>query len=440
MPSFATDVPALLLRLDPNPYHHGTLGAARSLGRAGVEVHALLGTDPGPVARTRYLHRLHTPVRWSAAGAAGTPPDGELERALLGAARAIGRPAVLVPLDDHGAIAVARLAPRLAGHCLLPSVAPRLPAQLADKAELAALCDRAGVPHPRTVLPGSAAEAAREAAALGLPVVAKWSRPWLLPPGLRSTALVRTPGEAARLFARSAEAGSALLLQRRLPDGPGADWFFHGYASEGGRLLACGAGRKERSWPPHTGLTAVGTWLPNPAVEAAAARLTARLDYRGILDLDFRLDPHTGVHHLVDFNPRPGAQFRLFTDENGVDVVRAQHLHLTGRPVPAARASPGRTYVVENYAVLSALLGRTQDASFGRTGRVRRARGPVERAWFAADDPLPFAAMAAGWLARCLREGLRLGRPRLGPRHRRKQRLRGLRARRAVVPRPAASA
>ncbi|MDF4252274.1 ATP-grasp domain-containing protein [Streptomyces sp. WMMB303] len=403
MPSFATDVPALLLRLDPNPYHHGTLGAARSLGRAGVEVHALVGSRIGPVGRTRYLHRVHTPRTAAAAGPRGAPTDAELEGALLEASEAIGRPVVLVPLDDRGAIGAARLAPRLAGRYLLPPVAPPLPARLADKAELSAVCARAEVAHPPTMLPDSAREAARAAAELGLPAVAKWSRPWLLPPGLRSTALVRSPDEAARLYERTAEAGSALLLQRRLPDAPGADWFFHGYAAEGGRFLVGGAGRKERSWPPRTGLTAVGTWLPCPAVEKAAARLAAALDYRGILDLDFRLDPVTGVHHLVDFNPRPGAQFRLFTDHTGLDVVRAQHLHLTGRDVPEPRGGPGRVFVVENYALLSALLG---PRARGRAPAAA-SHGPVERAWFAADDPLPFAAMAAGWLGRCLARGAR---------------------------------
>ncbi len=358
-----------------------------------MEVHALVGSRIGAVGRTRFLHRVHTAA--PAAGPGGAPTDAELEGALLAASEAIGRPAVLVPLDDRGAIGAARLAPRLAGRYLLPPVAPLLPARLADKAELSAVCARAEVAHPATVLPGSAREAAHAATELGLPAVAKWSRPWLLPSGLRSTALVRSPQEAARLYERTAEAGSALLLQRRLPDAPEADWFFHGYAAEGGRFLVGGAGRKERSWPPRTGLTAVGTWLPCPAVQEAAARLAAALDYRGILDLDFRLDPVTGVHHLVDFNPRPGAQFRLFTDRSGLDVVRAQHLHLTGRAVPEPRGGPGRVFVVENYALLSALLG---PRAGGHTPAAA-SRGPVERAWFAADDPLPFAAMAAGGLA-----------------------------------------
>lgn len=399
-----TEVPALLLRLDPNPFHHGTLGAVRSLGRAGVEVH-LAQTAAGPVDRSRYIDRLHrldphvphgTHTLHGTHGV--TPQQDGLERELRRVSEDVGRRAVLIALDDAGAIAVAALSERLRDRFLLPGTAPGLPARVADKAELAAVCRESGVAHPMTVAPEGPAEAAREAARLGLPAVAKWSRPWLLPKGLRSTALVHTPADARALYERGAHTGSRLLMQQRLPGGRGTDWFFHGYADGRGGFLSGGAGRKERSWPPRTGLTAVGVWLANREVEQAAARITAHTGYRGILDLDFRLDPDTGAYHLLDFNPRPGAQFRLFTDEGGLDVVRAQHLHLTGRPVPARHGRPGRIFVAENYALLSAL------AAPSSTGLRRRGVGrpDVERAWFAADDPLPFLAMTGAWSLRAV--------------------------------------
>jgi predicted ATP-grasp superfamily ATP-dependent carboligase len=409
MPPFDTEVPVVLLRLDPNPFHHGTLGAVRSLGRTGIEVHVVVESAPGPVSLCRFLHRVHP-----------LPPGGtsepELERALLRVSDTIGRPSVLIALDDRSAIAVAALSARLEGRFLLPAMAPDLPGRVADKAELAQLCRNSGVAHPTTIAPDSPAEAAYEATALGLPAVAKWSRPWLLPKDMRSTTLVRTPDDAYELSERTARAGSQLLLQRLLPGGRGTDWFFHGYAPGRGGFVAGGAGRKERSWPPRTGLTAVGTWIANSEVEEAAARLAAEVDYRGILDLDFRLDTDTGAYHLLDFNPRPGAQFRLFTDDSGLDVVRAQHLHLTGRAVPAQRGGHGRVFVAENYALLSTLVstaslglsGRDPDWRTGRTAsgtsRMRSRRGHVERAWFSADDPIPFLAMAGSWLLRCTRK------------------------------------
>ncbi|MFR9723493.1 ATP-grasp domain-containing protein [Streptomyces sp. MS19] len=400
-PPLDARVPALLLRLDHNPFHHGALGAVRSLGRAGVEVHAFVEPGGAPLARSRHLAAAH---RFT-----GDPTaPGDVARALRAAAARIGRPAVLVPLDDIGALTVARLAPELRASFLLPDVPPAVVEQAADKVRLAALCARLGVPHPRTVVPESPAAAVAAVTALGLPVVAKWSRPWLLPPGsgLRSTTVVTSAAEARRLYERSPHAGSRLLLQRMLPGGPGADWFFHGCFAADGTCLMSGTGRKDRSWPRRAGLTAVGRWVPNGAVADAALRLAARLGFRGVLDLDFRRDPETGAYHLLDFNPRLGAQFRLFEDRSGLDVVRALHLELTGRrPVPPAPARPAggrRTFVVESYGLPSL-------PSLAVPRPLRPGRGEVEWAWFAADDPAPFAAVAAAWARRLARRASTAG-------------------------------
>ncbi|MET7801447.1 ATP-grasp domain-containing protein [Streptomyces decoyicus] len=399
MSSFDTDVPVLLLRLDPHPFHHGTLGAIRSLGRAGIEVHAVAESARGPVGRSRHLHRMYELP-------AGPVAHAGLLELLRSVSEGIGRPAVLIPLDDRGAIAAARLAGRLLGRYLLPAQPAGLPERLADKAELARLCRELDLPHPATALPASAQQAADAAGELGLPLVAKWSRPWLLTPsaGLRSTTLVRTRDDARRLYELTERAGSALLLQRRLPGGPDTDWFFHGCFTRGGTCLIGGSGRKERAWPLRTGLTPVGRRLPNPQVERAALRLAGHLGYRGILHLDFRRDAH-GRYHLLDLNPRPGDRFRLFTDpSSGLDVVRALHLDLTGRPVPLARSAPGWLFRAGNHALLPALATAFAERPAARPPRTGRARRQgVERAWFAADDPLPFLAMTGSWL----RSGLR---------------------------------
>ncbi|MEW2136806.1 ATP-grasp domain-containing protein [Streptomyces sp. NPDC005409] len=339
------------------------------------------------MGRSRYLRAVHP---GPAGGLDPEAPEALLE-CLTGVSERIGRPAVLLAMDDLSAIAVSRVAPMLHERFRIPRQPDDLPARVADKAELAGLCARWDVPHPETVIPASAAEAVEAARRLGLPVVAKWSRPWLLPAGadgLRSTTLLYTAADARRLYERSAEAGSPLLLQRFLPAGPDTDWFFHGAFARGGRPLLAGSGRKELSWPVRTGLTAVGRWLPDPAVEEAGLRLAERLDYHGILDLDFRRDEQ-GVFRLVDFNPRPGAQFRLFTDAGGMDVVQAMYLDLTGQRVPEPVGGPGRVFLAENYALLAAVRGgrlprrRAADRTPGPTGPVVAARAD------GAADPAP---------------------------------------------------
>ncbi|PWI04969.1 ATP-grasp domain-containing protein [Streptomyces sp. NWU339] len=391
MPLLDTRVPAVILRIDRNPFHHGTLGAVRSLGRAGVEVHVVADESGSPVHRSRYVRRLHPPP------APGASTD-DILAVLRRVADRVARPAVLVPMDDASAIAAGRLRDVLAPSYLLPEMPGTLPERVADKAELAAVCASADVPHPVTLVPDSPQRATEDAWRLGLPLVAKWSRPWLLPAGsgLRSTQLVRSAEQARELYRRTDEAGSPLLLQAYLPPGPDRDWFFHGYADHSGAVRTGGPGRKQLSWPRGAGLTAVGCWTPNTQVQALAERLAGELGYRGVFDLDFRRCHATGRYHLLDFNPRPGAQFRLFEDSAGLDVVRALHMDLTGRRPPAGEPVAGRTFVVENYAPLAAL---------------RTAPGGRELAWYARDDRGPGRAMWALW-ARHVSGRLR---ERLGP-------------------------
>ncbi|MGA5707908.1 ATP-grasp domain-containing protein [Streptomyces cellulosae] len=368
--------PAVILRVDRNPFHHGTLGAVRSLGRAGVEVHVVADSD-GPVSASRFVRRTYSP-----------PSPGASPLAIADTLRHVAdrleHAAVLIPMDDTSAVAVSGMRRTLGQSYLLPEVPETLPERVADKAQLAAVCSWARIPHPTSLLPESPAQAEAAARRLGLPVVAKWSRPWLLPSelGLRSTTVLNSARQARDLYLRSEEAGSPLLLQKHLPPGSGQDWFFHGYVDRSGDVRAGGAGRKQRSWPRAAGLTAVGRWMPNPAVRALSERLVRELGYRGVFDLDFRYCSTTGLYHLLDFNPRPGAQFRLFSDTAGLDVLRALHMDLTHRPLLEGSPQEGRRFVVENYAPLAALRPSAEEC---------------ELAWHSADDPAPGRVMRALW-------------------------------------------
>lgn len=238
---------------------------------------------------------------------------------------------------------MSRLREELAPAYLLPQQPGSVPERVADKAELTRLCAAADVPHPLTVIPDSATQAASAAWRLGLPVVAKWSYPgccppirgcaarsWCAPPRRRATCTCAPPRPAANCCSRPScrRARTATGSSTATPTAPG-------------RSAAAACGRKLCAWPRGAGLTAVGEWTENPQVRTLAQRLTDELGYRGIFDLDFRRCGATGDYHLLDFNPRPGAQFRLFADGAGLDVVRAQHLDLTHRPLLGRDAAAG---------------------------------------------------------------------------------------------------
>ena len=384
-------VPALIVRQDWNPAHHATLGVIRSLGRAGVPVHAILESPAVPAARSRYLTER---LPW---WPAGSSQDERAAWLAWLAARIGGRP-VLFAMDDASAILLAEHADLLGRYARLPDPGTGDPARVTDKARLAQFCGEYGIDHPRVRLPDNASEARSAARELGLPLVAKWTRPWLLPRGgaigspLRSTSLVSGMRQLLDLLARRAEAGSALLLQELVAPS-GEDRFFHAYfraapgpQGTGAECCFAATGRKELAWPRGTGLTARGRWVPDARVERAGLVAAQAAGLCGPVDLDFRLDPRTGACHLLDFNPRLGAQFRLFTDAADLDLPRTAHLALTGRPVPSPCPRPGRVLSVEFYDPLGALSPR-------RT---------TERAWLDRRDPAPFAAAASYTALRAL--------------------------------------
>ena len=53
-------------------------------------------------------------------------------------------------------------------------------------------------------------------------------------------------------------------------------------------------------------------------------------------------------YRLLDFNPRLGAQFRVFRDTAGTDVALAAYLDLTDQPIPPGEQVNGRRFLVEN--------------------------------------------------------------------------------------------
>ena len=65
------------------------------------------------------------------------------------------------------------------------------------------------------------------------------------------------------------------------------------------------------------------------------------MGYRGLVDVDFRLDPRDGIYKLLDFNPRMGAASRVFRSSAGLDLVQIALLDLVGHSPTAGAAVRG---------------------------------------------------------------------------------------------------
>jgi D-aspartate ligase len=401
-PALAPDrsVPALIVKIGAYPLHHGGVGAIRTLGRLGIGVYAITEDRFSPAALSRYCRQAFV---WPTTGCE-EPAELIGRLAAIGAEirRQTGRKAVPVATDEEAAVLLAEHAGELSEHFLLPQVAPGLPRQLASKQGLYELCRAHGVPTPASAFPSTPAELAQFAREATFPVVAKNLEAWTRreAPVVAGTTVYAT---AAELLAAARAWGEefSVILQEYIPREYAQDWIVHLYCDADAQPEVEFTGIKMRSWPPHAGMTACAKAVPNPELASAAARFCRQIGFSGIGDLDWRLDLRDGQYKLVDFNPRAGAQFRLFETGAGVDVVRAMHLDLTGRAIPASPQADGRKLIVENIDPLAQLAYRRGTGASPLLAD--RHAQHTELAWAAADDPVPFLAM----LARLAGPGLR---------------------------------
>ncbi|MCX4576782.1 ATP-grasp domain-containing protein [Streptomyces sp. NBC_01571] len=389
------DVPGLIVKFGDYPLHHGGVGAIRSLGRLGIPMYAITEDRYTPAAASRYLRRAFV---WPTTG---TEEPERLVEGLLRIGRRIGRPTVLVPTDEEAAVLIAEHQEELAERFLFPRVDAKLPRRLASKQGLHELCVEHGIPSPAAAFPQSYEEIERFAASARFPLVAKNREAFVRRsrPAVNGTTRIATR-EGLLALARDWGGHPGVILQEYLPREEAEDWIVHAYFDADSTPLAMFTGVKVRSWPPHAGMTANAYVVDNPELADLAARFIKQIGFSGVIDLDLRFDRRDGQYKLLDFNPRMGAQFRLFESESGIDVVRAMHLDLTGRTVPEGEQRAGHRYIVENID-LPALLAYRR-SGYTTPHAPTRASG-TELAWLAGDDLRPFFTM----LARFVRPGAR---------------------------------
>jgi predicted ATP-grasp superfamily ATP-dependent carboligase len=392
-PKVDTTVPVLMLRSEPCAIHHGSVAIARRLGRLGVPVHALVEDRYTPLAICRYLTAAYVNTTADHAG-------------LLTLVQTIGDEigaALLLPTDDRSSVFIAEHAQVLGCRYIFPKLPPELPRLLADKASLYALCNRIGVPCPAYAVPTSMDEVDEFVTQAKFPVVLKAAEHSQRLRNGYSGCVVETREELLALIGFETPFRHKVLLQEYIP---GEDWIFHGYCNPQTDCFVGFTGRKLRSYPPLAGPTTLGVSMLNDQLSAQVETMLKTIGYSGISDLDYRRDERDGHYKLVDFNPRVGANFRMFEDSAGMDVVLALHLDLTGRAVERARMIEGRTFLVELHDIRAAVSHlRRREMTIGSW--IRSLAGKRELAWWSWSDPLPFLAMVARLLVRTGGRGVR---------------------------------
>jgi predicted ATP-grasp superfamily ATP-dependent carboligase len=311
----------------------------------------------------------------------------------------IRRKAILIPTTDATAQFVEQWRTELRNWFLFPDQPAGLARALCSKKEMYFVATRHGIPTPQCCCPESRADLSVFLETAKFPVMLKgihghrlWERTG------KKMFIARNADELIEKYEMAEDPRSPnLMLQEYIPGGDDTVWMYNGYFNLDSNEIVGFTGKKLRQSPIHTGCTTLGVCLRNDEVSATTKRFMKALGYRGILDIGYRYDARDGRYKVLDVNPRIGATFRLFCGANGMDVVRALYLNLTGQPVPSSTAVEGRKWIVEDLDLLSSYR-YFREGGFPLGDWLKSYRGIDETAFLSGKDPVPVFFMA---LSRC---------------------------------------
>jgi D-aspartate ligase len=373
-------IPVIVLR-GVESASHGALGILRSLGRLGVPVYVV-----APHAQTAAFFSRYCRGRY----VCDVANKEESIRLLLDISRTIGRRSILIPTDDNALLFCADHEQIFRKEFLFPDMCPRLIRGLSSKKGMYHLAREHGVPTPEAVFPRSRQDVLDFISRAKFPVILK---------AIFGSELKKVTGQKMFIIRSESELlqrydsvedlrNPNLMIQEYIPGGDDSVWMFNGYFNGESRCLASFTGRKIRQYPVAQGSTSLGMCVDNQRVREITVEFMRKVAYKGILDIGYRYDARDNTYKLLDVNPRVGSSFRLFTAANGLDVVRAMYLDLTGQSVDPASAREGRKWLVEDQDVVSSL-------QYFRQGQltlkqwIHSFHGIEEGAFYSSDDLYP---------------------------------------------------
>jgi D-aspartate ligase len=198
-----------------------------------------------------------------------------------------------------------------------------------------------------------------------------------------------TQAELRKLFARaSAVAGSGEIMVQDVIPGNGTNQFSYcAYFKDGGAVgsMMC---RRLRQHPHQFGRasTFVET-VDLPGLEAPSKRFLQAINYHGLVEVEYKLDPRDGQFKLLDVNARTWG-YHTLGPSAGVDFPFLLYADQLGQNVESCRGTPGVSWI----RLLTDLPAGVIEVCRGRLGfrdYVQSLRSFQTEAVFSREDPIP---------------------------------------------------
>jgi D-aspartate ligase len=381
----------------------GSLAIARTLGRLGVTAYLVTGSGPRtPVSVSRYWHKT---IRQNFS----QPEDASVAN-LTTVGRELGARHGALPLlltaEDWPAVFIERHAAALEQAFIFPKPAQPLIHRLANKWTMNALANEHDIPTPETSLPQSMADVEEFLETTTFPVVLKPADPYA--PRVPEKQITTSRQELMSIVAREQSHGPLnFILQEYIPGGATSVWMCNGYFGWDGTPAYVFTGQKIRQ-ASAMGVALLSVCLPQTTVQEQTMSFMTGVGYCGCVGIGYRYDRRDSRFKLLDVNPRVSGVFRLFSAADGMDLVRACYLDMTGQdPVPIVpRTGLKLMFEGDILRAFAALKSGQLTISAWRES----VKGERELQWYASDDPKPgllwlanVASKALGAIGRLIR-------------------------------------
>jgi predicted ATP-grasp superfamily ATP-dependent carboligase len=356
------------------------LGIVRSLGRRGIPVCVI--DDERSIARfSRYTtHSVHVE---------NLRDEEHTVQALLRVGHELGLGGwVLYPTRDETVAAISRNRTLLADFFHVPTPDWNSVKWVWDKRNTYRLAKELGIPTPQTWYPRSLED---------LDCI-RAIPPFALKPAIKEHFFYATKAKAWRVDSRAQLSEKFLKASAQLPPGEvmiqdlipgdGSQQFAYCAFFKGGRAIGSMVVRRARQHPPEFGRasTFVET-IELPLLEELSERFLRAINYHGLVEVEYKLDPRDGQYKLLDVNGRTWGYHTLGLAA-GVDFPSMLFADQAGDVVLPCRAKSGIRWVRLTtdvpMALLQALKGNLKWREYLRS--LQRCHAD---AVFTRHDPLP---------------------------------------------------
>lgn len=248
---------------------------------------------------------------------------------------------ILFPTRDETVVAISRHRAELAEFFRVPTPDWETVRWAWNKANTYALAEKLNIPCPRTFNPRTEAELNSLEANLPLAIKPAVKENFFYATGAKAWRAA-TMDELRRVYRRAAQLipVDEILVQQIIP-GDGSHQVSYCAFVQGGTAHISLVAQRARQHPREFGRAATYVeTIELPLIEELSLRFLKSIDYYGLAEVEFKLDPRDGEYKLLDVNARSWG-FHSLGQPAGVDFPYALFAHQTGEAIPSGRARPG---------------------------------------------------------------------------------------------------